>query len=131
MTKIGDNIKFLRERQNWFQRELAEKLNISRSTLAKYETGERVPDLHTLIKMADIFDISLDHLAGRPYQMESMLREVRKLYQSEEEVDQAMLEMISFIQRNKPLKEALIKLSSLSRDDQAKAVAVLELLVKK
>ncbi|MBO8172075.1 MAG: helix-turn-helix transcriptional regulator [Bacillaceae bacterium] len=128
--KIGENIKFLRERENWYQRELADRLNISRSTLAKYETGERVPDLHTLIKMADIFDISLDNLVGRPYQMENILREVQKLYQSEEEVDQEMMEMIAWIQRNRKLKDVLKELSRKPRDEQNRLISALEVLLK-
>lgn len=130
MLKIGENIKFLRERENWYQRELADRLNISRSTLAKYETGERVPDLHTLIKMADIFDISLDNLVGRPYQMENILREVQKLYQSEEEVDQEMMEMIAWIQRNRKLKDVLKELSRKPRDEQNRLISALEVLLK-
>ncbi len=130
MVKIGENIKYFRERQNWFQREMAERLNISRSTLAKYETGERVPDLHTLIKIADLFNISLDHLVGRPYQMEDLLREVRKMYKPGEEVDEQMLEMITFIQRNRELKELLFRLSRLPKDEQERVLSVLGALLR-
>lgn len=47
------------------QAELADILGIERSTIAKYETGDRCPDLETLCKIADVLQISTDELLGR------------------------------------------------------------------
>lgn len=46
------------------QEGLAVKLNVSQSTISAYEVGERMPDLETLIAIADFFHVSLDYLAG-------------------------------------------------------------------
>ena len=46
---------------------LAEKLNIRRQTISAYERGVSTPDIFTLIKLADIYQISLDDLVGRKW----------------------------------------------------------------
>lgn len=57
-------LKELREQQRLNQEGLAMKLNVSQSTISAYEVGERVPDLETLIAIANFFHVSLDYLAG-------------------------------------------------------------------
>lgn len=47
------------------QVEIAEKLEISRSTIGMYETGAREPDFETLEKIADFFNVDTDYLLGR------------------------------------------------------------------
>ncbi len=44
------------------QQELAEKLNGKKSLVSNYENGYSTPDIFTLCKLADIFDVSLDEL---------------------------------------------------------------------
>jgi transcriptional regulator with XRE-family HTH domain len=46
------------------QKEIARELNIPRSTLANYETGRTQPDLETLAKLADFYEVSIDWLLG-------------------------------------------------------------------
>lgn len=41
------------------------KTGIEQSLLSKYETGERIPPTETLIKLADLYDVSIDYLLGR------------------------------------------------------------------
>lgn len=43
---------------------MAKKLYLKRQTLSNYEIGKRVPDIYELVKIADLFDISLDELVG-------------------------------------------------------------------
>lgn len=50
---------------NKTQAEVAEKLHISRTAYAGYESGRNEPDLKTLVKIADLYGVSLDYLAGR------------------------------------------------------------------
>lgn len=47
------------------QERLAEVFNISQTAVSKYETGESVPDLATVIKMADYFGVSVDEFIIR------------------------------------------------------------------
>ena len=62
---IGNNIKRLRIKYQMNQELLAERLNIRRQTISSYERGNSVPDIYTLIRIADIFNVTLDELAGR------------------------------------------------------------------
>ena len=59
-----DNLISLRKLNNLSQEELAEKLNISRQTLSKYETGESLPDIEKCKIIAEIFGVSLDDLVN-------------------------------------------------------------------
>lgn len=58
-------LKELREEKGLYQKTLSEKLSISRSTITSYESGKRNPDIFTLIKIADLFNVSIDYLLGR------------------------------------------------------------------
>lgn len=67
MTKntIGCNLRGLRKQYNLTQEQLARQMNMKRQTLSNYEIGKRVPDIYELIALADIFNVSLDEIAGR------------------------------------------------------------------
>jgi transcriptional regulator with XRE-family HTH domain len=67
MASFSDRFKMLREQRGWTQDDAAERLGISRSTIAGYESGTkaRVPREDMLIKIADAFDVSIDYLLGR------------------------------------------------------------------
>ena len=54
----------LREERNMKQNELAEKLNLKASAISKYEKGLTQPSIPTLMKMAEIFECSVDYLLG-------------------------------------------------------------------
>ncbi len=59
-----DNLIYLRKLHQMTQEDLAEKVSVSRQALAKWESGETVPDLEKCRVIADIFDVSLDDLAN-------------------------------------------------------------------
>lgn len=59
------NLKAAREEKGLTQEKLAEILNVSRVTIARYESGDRWPDCETLLKLADITGCSVDYLLGR------------------------------------------------------------------
>ena len=59
-----DNLISLRKLNHLSQEELAEKLNISRQTLSKYETGESIPDIEKCKAIADTFGVTLDDLVN-------------------------------------------------------------------
>lgn len=54
-------IKLLRKQRNWSQQKLADMMNVSRSTVAMWESGTQ-PSNETLIKLASLFEVSLDYL---------------------------------------------------------------------
>lgn len=62
---IGTKIYELRTKKNMSQGNLAELLDVSRQSVSKWETDAAIPDLDKLIKMCDVFDVSLDELTER------------------------------------------------------------------
>ena len=61
-VKIGKFISAMRKEQNFTQRELAEKLNISDKTVSKWETGKGLPDLTLIQPLAQALDVSVIEL---------------------------------------------------------------------
>ena len=62
--KAMEKLKELRKQNNITMKELGSKLNLAESTISLYETGKREPDFQTLIKIADIFNVTIDYLLG-------------------------------------------------------------------
>lgn len=60
--ELGKNVYECRTGKNWSQSELAEALNVSRQSVSKWENGMAVPDVDKLIKMSELFGITLDEL---------------------------------------------------------------------
>ena len=59
---IADKIMMLRKKNGWSQEELAEKLDVSRQSVSKWESGLSVPDLNKIIAMSTLFGVSTDYL---------------------------------------------------------------------
>lgn len=59
---LGENIARLRTQRSWSQGELADKLEVSRQSVSKWETDASVPDLDKLVKLSEAFGVSLDEL---------------------------------------------------------------------
>ncbi len=58
-------LKELRAKRGISQLKLAMDLGLSQNTVSRYETGEREADYHTLILLADYFNVSIDYLLER------------------------------------------------------------------
>ena len=65
MKSVGETIADLRAEREMGQKELAALLNVSVGTISNYEKGVHFPDLDSLRKIADIFDVTVDYLLGR------------------------------------------------------------------
>ncbi|MBR7122862.1 MAG: helix-turn-helix transcriptional regulator [Oscillospiraceae bacterium] len=64
--QIGANIAAYRKRGGMTQAGLAEKLNYSDKAVSKWERGESVPDVTTLVQLANLFDVSVNELLVDP-----------------------------------------------------------------
>ena len=60
--EIGNKINQLRKLSGMTQEQLAEKLNVSRQTISKWESDSTFPDLESIVKISRIFYVSLDDL---------------------------------------------------------------------
>ena len=65
MDKLGERLKALRKEHRYTQEFLADYLNVTRPAIGNYEKGINEPPLQTLVKLADLYQVSLDWLAGR------------------------------------------------------------------
>lgn len=68
---FGDNLKTVRKIKGVSQEELAVRLNVVRQTVSKWEKGLSVPDADIIIKIADIFEISVSELLGAKIEKET------------------------------------------------------------
>lgn len=62
--KFDENLRALRKEKSFSQEYLAEKMNVSRQTISKWENGTAMPDLKKLTELAQLFDTSMDELLG-------------------------------------------------------------------
>lgn len=80
--KISAQIKKFRTGMNLSQEELAERLYVSRQTISNWETGKSYPDIHSLLLLSTLFQVSLDELVkGDIEMMEEEIKEteIKKL----------------------------------------------------
>ena len=61
---ISMNLKRLRKIHQYTQENIAEKINVSRQSIAKWESGESNPDIESLIKLSNLYNVSLDNLVN-------------------------------------------------------------------
>ncbi len=59
---LADKIIYLRKKCGWSQEELAERMNVSRQSISKWEGAQSVPDLDKILKMCQVFGVSTDYL---------------------------------------------------------------------
>ena len=62
--ELGNSLFQARKRNGFSQEDAAEKLGVSRQTISKWETGETLPDLCQAQRLACLYRMSLDNLAG-------------------------------------------------------------------
>ena len=63
-SMINMNLKHLRKNHNFTQEDIAEKINVSRQAVAKWEKGETVPDISSCIALAKLYNVTLDNLVN-------------------------------------------------------------------
>lgn len=80
---LGENIYRLRTGKNMSQGDLADALDVSRQSVSKWENGSATPELEKLIKMSQLFGVTLDQLAGleqEPQSAQSTATEPQIIY---------------------------------------------------
>ena len=91
-----ERLKELRKELKKTQKDVAAFLNITQSCYQNYEAGDTEPSIDNLIKLADLFSVSLDYLCGRQFSNEvgfltKEQREFVKAYLQLNEYDQAFV----------------------------------------
>ncbi|MBQ9924253.1 MAG: helix-turn-helix transcriptional regulator [Clostridia bacterium] len=59
---LADKIIDLRKKAGWSQEELAEKLDVSRQSVSKWEGAQSIPDMNKILQLSELFGVSTDYL---------------------------------------------------------------------
>lgn len=62
LMKFGDNLKLIRKNKKMSQEQLAEKMNVSRQSVSKWETGEAYPEMNNILELCKIFNCKINDL---------------------------------------------------------------------
>lgn len=85
---LGDRIKQLRQQRGWSQAQLSKKLNIHQKQISGYERGIHAPSIELLIRMAELFNVSLDYIAVKDHEEKNIAPIAdRELMQAVQEID--------------------------------------------
>lgn len=104
---IKERLKKLREDEGIYQKDLADKLHITRATIASYETGKSLPSLDVVLKYANFFDCSTDYILGRTKERNLTItkdKEIEIVHDKETVIQEAAMELLKKT-LNKMMKE--------------------------
>lgn len=76
MNDIGRNIKKFRKERNMTQEELAEKMNVTRQAVSNWETAKTEPDIDTLTRLAEVFEVSVEEMIYGVKKEESKVKNI-------------------------------------------------------
>ena len=68
--KLSEKILYLRKKQGMTQEQLAEKMEISRQAVSRWESGTALPDASNIVQLTKIFAVSADYLLNEEYEVE-------------------------------------------------------------
>lgn len=63
LASVGENIKMCRERRELNQEDLALKIRVGTKTIERYESGEQVPDMNTILKLSTVLDVPASEIS--------------------------------------------------------------------
>ena len=76
--KIGEFLKTLRKENNLTQEDLADKMNVSRRTVSRWETGSNLPDLSILVELADLYDVDMREIFNGERKNETVDKDLKE-----------------------------------------------------
>ena len=65
MVDFSQRLKQLRNDKHWTQAQVAKRIGVTASMVSSYETDIRLPSYEVMIRIADIFGVTVDYLLGR------------------------------------------------------------------
>ncbi|MEQ8908162.1 MAG: helix-turn-helix transcriptional regulator [Vicingaceae bacterium] len=96
MLNIGERITQLRKRSNLSQEELAKRAEVSRTIIGNYERNANTPSIEVLIKLARVFNVSVDYLIGEG-QLSALDKDLLKRIEDIEELDPETKQHLFFL----------------------------------
>ena len=67
IMKLSEKIIQLRKVNSWSQEELAEKMEVSRQAISRWENGTALPDSNNLLQLSKLFNVTADYLLNEDY----------------------------------------------------------------
>lgn len=71
---LADKIVRLRKKNGWSQEELAQKMNVSRQAVSKWESAQTVPELEKILQLGALFGVTTDYLLRMTWSWRSLHR---------------------------------------------------------
>ena len=84
--KMPDKIINHRKANGWSQEDLAEKLNVSRQAISRWENGTALPDAQNILQISKLFRVTTDYLLNDDYESDSDIPAVRTVTKETEEL---------------------------------------------
>ena len=109
---INDKIKQLREKHDWTQLELADKLGVSKSSVSQWENGMKEPRMGMIQKIADLFNVT------KSYLIEENMEDTP--------LDPDALEILDMLESNLELKMLFMKTGKLSDADKKRIAKIIQ-----
>lgn len=78
--KFGDKLQLLRKSKQLSQENLANRLNVSRQAISKWELNSSVPDTENVVKICELFGVSADYLLSDSYENDKDIPAIQKTY---------------------------------------------------
>jgi transcriptional regulator with XRE-family HTH domain len=112
MLNIGERITQLRKQQNLSQDELAKKAGVSRTIICNYERNANTPSIEVLIKLAKVFNVSVDFLIGEGELAaldKDLLKRIEDIEKLDEDTKKHLFFLIDNVIQNYKTKKAFNK----------------------
>jgi transcriptional regulator with XRE-family HTH domain len=109
MLNIGERITQLRKQQNISQEELAKRAQVSRTIIGNYERNTNTPSIEVLIKLARVFNVSVDFMIGEGKLSDldkDLLKRVEDIEELDSETKQHLFFLIDNVIQNYKTKKA-------------------------
>ena len=78
---LADKIIRLRKKNGWSQEELADKLQVSRQAVSKWEGAQTIPDIERILAMSRLFGVTVDYLLKDEQETEMFTKEEESIRQ--------------------------------------------------
>lgn len=98
MSVLGKRLKYLRDKNNYSQKRVADSIGISNTQLSRYESGDRKPEPELITQFADFYGVTTDFLHGRTEDPNSTVSQSKiskhdDTYDSLEEINKIIKEL--------------------------------------
>ncbi len=80
--KLSEKIIQLRKANSWSQEDLAEKMDVSRQAISRWENGTALPDSNNLLQLSKLFNVTADYLLNEDYTSDNDIPYLKEAYEA-------------------------------------------------